>query len=154
MMFMNKGFSIFEFVIVIAILVAISVISIQPLASFRDTQVLNFQAREISSVIKEARSRTLGSKDLSQYGVHFSENEIILFKGVNFVTSDPDNETFSMNILTKISVINFNGGGSDLVFQRLTGQTNNYGTTTVSLKSDSLKLKSIVILKTGIIGIK
>jgi hypothetical protein len=49
--------------------------------------------------------------------------------------------------------INLAGGGSDIVFSRITGDTANNGTIVIQLTSDSSKQKTISINSLGIIGV-
>jgi len=151
---MKNGFTLLEIIVVIAILVTTTSLSIGPLIDFRNAQILSKGASDVLSFVKEARSRTLASKDFSQYGIHFEADDVVLFKGNTFVELDPDNESLSLGSGIEISDISLNGGGSDLVFDRLTGQTGEYGTTTLRLKSDPSKFKNIVISQLGVSEIK
>lgn len=141
-----------EILIVVAILSLLAVVVISGFISLRKQTALDSAGENIMSVLNEARSKTLASKDDSEYGVHFETDRIVLFKGDVFSAADPDNKEFVVLSSVEISNIDLNGGGSDLVFERLTGKTDNNGTTTLRLKSDFSKTKDIVISSTGIVS--
>lgn len=149
-----KGFTIIEVVIVIVILAVLTAMAITSFSGFRQNQLLNSDVNKAISVINEARSKTLSSQDFSQYGVHFEASQIVVFKGATYVASSPDNATSTLSSFIEISGISLNGGGSDVVFQKLTGKTDNYGTITFRVKANTGKTKMISIKSTGITDVQ
>lgn len=152
----NRGISIIEILIVISIIVALSAIVIPSFSSFHKQQALKNTTEDIVSLLNEARNNTISSKNSNTYGVHFDNNKAILFSGTSFVAS-PSNKQIdfdSVVIVPESGGINLVGGGSDVVFTRITGDTQEgeYGTIVVQLVSDSTKHKIININKIGVIG--
>ena len=88
--------------------------------------------------------------DSSKYGVHFEASRVVLFKGNTYDANDPDNEEYLLRGNT-LSPITLTGGGSDVVFERLNGKTNQSGTVTISSVSDPSRSKVITIRGTGIV---
>ena len=148
----NKGFSFIEILVVIAVLAIIVLIVAAGLSSFYKSQTLNSAVNQVISLINQARSKTLSSEDASQYGLHFETSRIILFKGGSFIEFSPDNKEFVLPASVEIYDLFLNGGGSDLVFQRLTGQTDEDGTISLRLKAGASKTKIITIEPSGIIS--
>ncbi len=148
-----KGFTILEIIISLAIFLILAVIIVFSFSPLRNNQELTNTVQETINLLNSARSKTLSSEGSSQYGVHFESSRIILFKGASFSESSPDNNVVALSSLVEISVINLNGGGNNLVFQRLTGKTNNYGTITLRIKSDVSKTKIIDIKNIGIVNV-
>ena len=148
---MKKGFTIIEALVVIVILTVISVIVIGSFTKFNNNQSLNTAVSEITSTLNQARANTLASYDNLSYGVHFQSDKIILFSGGVFSSSDPDNKEIVLSTKVSISNITLAGGGSDIIFKRLTGKTDQDGTITLSLVSDPSKTETIIIQKSGII---
>ncbi|MEW5907764.1 MAG: hypothetical protein AB1643_01085 [Patescibacteria group bacterium] len=146
-----KGFTIIEILIFLAIMVIVISIVFVSFTSLRKTQSLDNAVDNIVALINEARSRTLASKDFSQYGVHFESSRAVLFKGTMFSEPSSDNSEFALPAILEISGIALNGGGSDTVFQRITGKTDNFGTITLRIKSDTGTIKNINIRLTGMI---
>ena len=149
-----RGFTLIEILIVISIFAALAVIGITSLSSFRDTVELNALTEDSASLLIDARSRTLSSKEQSQYGVHFESDKMILFQGASFSSSDPLNEETAIPSSVEIVDILLTGGGVDIIFERLTGETMQNGTITVRLKSDISRTRTITIISTGVVRIE
>src|SRR3989338_11038724 len=154
MTFLQRGFSLVEIIVAMAIgavLVAAIVVSF---SSFWNSKTVEITADQILSVINEARVKTVSSEDYSRFGVHFEASRAVLFKGDVFAEPNSSNIETLLSPLVEISDISLNGGGADIVFQKLTGKTGNYGSLRVRLKSDNNKYKTISVKATGIANIQ
>ena len=150
----QNGFSLIEIIIAMAIgavLVAVVVISF---SSLRNSKTVDISADQILSVINEARVKSVSSEDYSRFGVHFETSRVVLFKGDIFTEPNSSNTETLLSSLAEISDISLNGGGADMVFQKLTGKTSNGGSLRVRLKSDNNKYKTISVKSTGIANIQ
>lgn len=151
----NKGMNILELIVVISIIVLITTITIPNLSSFKKHQALKNTTADIISLINEARNSTISSKNSTTYGVHFTEDSAILFPGASF-TDNPENKQIDFDntvMISEDSGINLHGGGDDLVFERITGNTTNYGTIVVQLVSDGSKVRTISVSSIGIVSV-
>lgn len=153
MIMQNRGFTVLEILIAVAILVVLGALILSPFSKFRTSQILNSETENILSLITQARENTLSSADASQYGVHFENMRAVMFKGATYSASDSNNKPISISSQAQISTISLSGGGTDVVFQRLTGKTNQSGTVTLSLKSNPTKTRVIKIESTGLAGL-
>ncbi len=151
---MKKGFSIVEMIIAITVLLILAVVITGSFLRFRDTQNLNSGIAEIASLINEGRSQTIASKNSSQYGIHFEATKAVLFAGTSYSPAGSDNKELKVCPLLEIYSISLNGGGSDVIFQQLTGKTQQYGVIGLRLKKDAAKTKNISISDTGIVAIQ
>ncbi|TSD03220.1 MAG: Uncharacterized protein Athens071416_281 [Parcubacteria group bacterium Athens0714_16] len=147
----KKGFSLFEMLLSIAIIVAVLFVVISLFSNYNKKQVLDNSSEKISSLLKEARSLTISSKGDSSYGVHFEQGVAVLFKGTTYVSGDSNNKINQIDQKALISSINLNGNGNNVVFQRLTGKTDHYGTIKISLVSNPLNFKIVSIYQTGVV---
>lgn len=149
----NKGFGVIEILISMAILAVITAVVVPPLSGFKNHQVLVNTAEDVVSLLNKARMETLASKNSNYYSVHFEANRAVLFTGSVFNNNDSTN--YAVNFDSSVSIpssggINLNGGGSDITFSRLTGDTNQNGNIVIHLNSDNSKNKIITIKKTGV----
>ena len=142
-----------ETIIIVAVSIILFAIIVSAFSGFNKNQSLNSTSSEVVSVLNEARALTLASLDNKAYGVHFQSNKVIFFKGSVFSSSDPDNKITTISSKISISNISLNGGGDDIIFQRLTGKTDQDGTITLSLVSDPSKSKTITVGVSGIIDL-
>lgn len=145
------GFTIVEILIGLAILGIISAITFASFSGLNSANALHASVGLVASNIEQARSLTLASHQGEQYGVHLGTTSITMFTGAHYGASDADNVTIDIDRHVEISNVTLSGGGSDILFQRLTGATHQSGTITLSLKDDSSSTKIITIDATGII---
>lgn len=146
----NKGFTLIEILIVIAILGIISSIVLLNLSQFRNEQLLKNTTLDVVSLLSKARQDTLSSVNSTNYGVHFDSNQAVLFTGSVYSSNNVTNEPVVFSSKVNISIpsgLNI-GGGSDVIFERLTGETIG-GTIKLQLTSDATRQKIITVGKTG-----
>ena len=150
----QKGFSLIEMIVAAAIGAVLVVAVIISFSSFRNSKIVDISADQILSVINEARVKTVSSEDYSRFGVRLEAGRVVLFKGDIFTEPSSSNVQTTLSSLVEISNISLNGGGADIIFQKLTGKTNNYGSLQIRLKSDNNKYKTISVKSTGIANIQ
>lgn len=148
----KKGLTIIEVLIGIFIIISITTVVFMNFSNFRNEQSLKNTEADIISLLNKARQNTLSSKNSTNYGVHFLSDRVVLFTGLTYTENAITNETVLFNspvVVKEIGGINL-GGGSDVIFERLTGETIG-GNVIIELSNDVSKYKTIVINKTGII---
>lgn len=150
MEFFKKGITVLEIIIVVAILVLITAIIISPFDSFRKSKALETSVEEVVSIINKARLDTLSSKDSFTYGVHLESGRAVMFRGASFVEPDINNKEFKYNNVIESTNINLIGGGPNIIFDKLTGKTSQYGTFDLRLKDDIARSVTITIEGTGV----
>jgi len=149
----NNGITIIEILIAIAVISIISSIVVLNLSKFRNEQALKNTTIDIVSLLNKAKQNTLSSINSNSYGVHFETDKITLFVAPTYSSGTNTNEVSIFSTTVKIPTsggINV-GGGSDVIFERLTGETIG-GTIIVQQKSNVSRQKTITISKTGIIS--
>jgi prepilin-type N-terminal cleavage/methylation domain-containing protein len=149
----RKGFTLVEALVTIAILSIVTVIAFRTFIAFRNSSNLNAAVENGISLLIDARAQTISSKNASTYGVHFEPNRVIFFKGAVFSEGASGNEELPLLSAVQISKISLNGGGTDVVFKRITGETPNYGTIEYSLTSNPQETRTITVLGSGIISL-
>lgn len=147
---MQRGFTIIEMLIVIAVIVILVSMSVGAFSQFYKGNILEEQTQKVVTTLVDARSKTLLSKEDTNYGVHFESDRVILFKGDTYSAIDPDNEEVLLSSRVSLTTI-IAGGGSDIIYKRLTGGVIANGTTTISLVSDVTRFNELIIIKTGIV---
>lgn len=147
-----RGFTAIEILISIAIIIILTSIMGYSFSTFRNNQQLRGEIETIRTLLDEAQTRTLSSKDDSSYGVHIENDKVVLFRGITYSALDPENEITTLHPDIEIVNISLNGGGPNVVFERLTGDVDAYGSLTVRVKSDTAINKIISISKVGVVG--
>jgi len=140
-----------EIIVVLAVFaVAISAI-LNSFGQLNQNQVINKNTELVATVLREARSLTLASKGGNQYGVHLESSRAVLFQGSVYNSSGTSNVYYSLNPLGNISVVTLAGGGAEIIFDRLTGDTSQSGTIRLSLADDSSSTRTITVSGTGLV---
>lgn len=137
------GFTFLEMIIAIAILALLIAVALPKFSAFKNSQVVSNSAEEIISAVSKARSQTLSSVASSEYGVHFDTNQIVIYKGTSYSSSDASNEIVKIVSPATISNISLTGGVSEFYFDRLSGAPSKTGTVTVSVSGASSKTITI-----------
>ena len=150
--YQNSGLSLIELVVVVAIF-GILAAAIFSLSGFRNTKILETTVDEAASLISEARSKTISSENALEYGVHFEPSRMVLFSGTVFTEPNVNNKETILSPLVEISSISLNGG-ANLIFQRITGKTGNYGAVVFRVKSNTSLTKTISVKSTGLVDIQ
>jgi prepilin-type N-terminal cleavage/methylation domain-containing protein len=148
---MRKGFTLIEILIVIAILGIISVIVFGSFSVFRSSQGLDKDTDTVVEILRQARSQTLISKNASAYGVHVATTAVTLFSGDTYSAADPNNQVFTFLNADLVVSVTLTGGGSDVIFKRLTGETSQNGTIVLSTQGAQPRTRTITVFKTGLI---
>lgn len=110
---------------------------------------LKTAAFKVVDALQFAHTRTIASLASSQYGVHFEQTQYVLFRGATYNASDPDNIVYALPARVEIANIALTGGGSDAVFDRITGKTLQNGTLDVRLIDDPSKFKTVEVAVSG-----
>lgn len=152
----NRGFTIIEIVVALGIVGMISVVVVSNFLDITKRTDLGGALQELVGVVELAQSKTLASEDSSQYGIYFdsvtSPHQYILFKGTSFAARDTSyDKRYSLPGTIEFFAISF-VGGSEVIFNKLTGTTEQSGSVTLRLKSDTSQAKTLFISNTGAIS--
>lgn len=148
----NYGLTILEALIGIAIFVSVAAIVIGGLSKFLIHSKLSQETENTVSFIREARQRTLAAEQQAAYGVHLEANQMVQFVGPTYSPGTSTNIIRTVDdefILTNISL---NGGGADVLFERITGATTANGTFEIQRKNDTSLSQIISIYEPGTIS--
>ena len=145
--FYQKGITLWEILLAIAIVGVLAVIVLPGFSKIRKIQILKSTTEDIVSVIGQARSQTLASLNSSAYGVHFETNRVILFTGTSFSSDATSNQITNLISPATISSISLSNSGADLYFNRLSGLPSATGT--IMLTLPSVTSKTITISASG-----
>lgn len=144
-----RGFSLGEILIVLAIIAIVTSIVVSSFRGMNERQVLDKGLIGLVSIINEARSFSLASKDGSDHGVYIEEDRVTSFVGQSYNPNDSNNKTYQVNSALRIS----SSVPQSIVFKRTSGKLSvGYEITLrLSSKSDQNSSSTIKIYPTGII---
>lgn len=148
----QKGFSIVEILLVIVIMAILISLSFIGYRTFEKSIALSTAANELTITLHLAADRTISAKEDKAYGVHFASSSYTIFSGAVYNVSSTDNEVFNLPSDIEIYNIALSGGGSDVLYNRLTGETDTPGTISLRVASEPAKTKVINALSRGYAG--
>ncbi|TSC67828.1 MAG: Uncharacterized protein CEO19_33 [Parcubacteria group bacterium Gr01-1014_73] len=151
---LQKGATLVEMLVVLAIAAVLFVLVYEVFVNYNRGQALEKSAAAVAAVLSEARGKTLAGRGAAQYGVHFAADSVTFFTGAVYNPADSANKTERLSSLVEISAIILNGGGSDAIFEKLTGATNQYGVITIRDKNNPAQIMIVTIYQTGLIETK
>lgn len=148
----NQGFTLVEITISLAVMTLLTAMLFSGLSSSKNNQALSTGVEIILSALGEARTKTLSSENNQSYGVYLRTDKVVIFPGAVFSEQNPLNQEFKLENPIYISTTSLAVSTSTLLFLRVTGEVANYGTITVSLKSDANQKRIINVPKTGAVS--
>ncbi len=142
---------------VIGILIILSSFAISAIYNFQKESDFNSTVREIINTLRLAQAKTLGAEEAAQWGVYFTtstgSHQYILFKGENFsLRTTSSDEISKISKTIEFSEIDFQGG-QEVVFNRLTGETSQFGKISLRIKNQPTKLRTIYVARAGYVGL-
>ncbi len=151
---MNKtrGFTLPEILVGIAIMAVIATLIAVNVSSFIQGQALNNAVDEVTVLLNDARTRTLSASGSNYYGVRLESTKATLFLGPTYSSGTSTNKVYTPHSSIVLSSITLNGGGADVFFDPVNGDTSNYGTLIVKRSSTTSGQKTITITKTGLVS--
>lgn len=149
----RKGFTLIEILAVIGILGILFAVISSPIMSLYRKIIFQGAVENVITMLDEARKSTLSSYYSSQYGVHIASSTVTLFRGSSYSVSDPNNDVYELSNAVKITEINITGGGDDVIFERITGETAQDGNIVLTPLVGTLSSSTIVVYKSGLVEI-
>ena len=130
----KRGFTLVEVIVVIAIFAVFSSISIFSYSGFKNRNILNIAAYDTIDAMRHAQGNAQKMKKDSQWGVKVFSDKVVIFKGTTYASRDT---AFDQNLdfPEQIDV----SGSTEIVFDKITGWTDDVGTTTVTGTDGSSK---------------
>jgi len=145
----QRGFTLVEVIVSISIFIILATLVFLSASSFRATSDLSTTVSNVIADLRFLQSQTIASKNESQYGIKIEQDKFTLFKGSSYSTRDTSYDEVR-DLPSRIDISSWSvGGGDEVVFERVSGSTNNAGSITLGLKSDPSIARVVVISASG-----
>lgn len=152
----NTGFTLVEVLIVIAVLSILSTVIAFDFISFRKTSNLDNNVQEFVSVLKLAQNKSLSSENYSKYGVYIntvvSPNQYTLFAGDTYASNPSSYHIYYLQNNAEFYGISM-GGGNEIVFDKLTGASEESGSVSIRINTDVSNNKTVYITSSGMVSL-
>lgn len=146
-----KGFTLMEMTLVVglfAVLVAGTGIS---LSRFFTQSQLQEYGVQVTQSLRRAQTSALAGYYNSDWGVALqaADHQVTLFRGSSFTGRNPAfDERIALPSLLEVEAISLAGGGSEIIFNRVTGVTNQSGSFQLR-ESTTNQILTIIINRYG-----
>lgn len=141
----KKGITLLEILFTVAILVFLLSVTIGSMRLISGGQKLKAEAKKISTAVEEARSKTLSSEGGQRFGVRLGSDTVVIYE-YPYTQNNVNNKTIHLERGVSILSYNLSGGGNEVLFNKISGETDNDGSIVVSYSGST---KEIFIQKTG-----
>ncbi|MDX1607849.1 MAG: type II secretion system protein [Candidatus Spechtbacterales bacterium] len=147
----KKGFTFIEILIVLGISTVLLAISLSIYFTLSRRGGIDTDMQRVVSALRLAQNRTISSNNYSPHGVHFdsSADTFTMFEGSAYSSTNTTNEEFRLERGVEFLSIQLEGGGFEVVFDRLLGTTDNYGFVELAKTSDNSDNRTICIEENG-----
>lgn len=139
-----------ELLIVIIIMTIIMGVSFYFIPQWGKKDALEKDVAGLTAFLRDARLVSVSSKNASSFGIHLESDKVVLFEGNSYVAGGANEKIMDFSGKVYLYSYSLNLASPDIVFDRLTGVTSNFGTITLSLKDNSAST-TITILQTGVV---
>lgn len=139
-----RGFTLIEITIVVAILTFLATFGVVVSLDFYRTYAFRSERNTIVSLLEKARAASLNNIDDVSHGVHFDENNFVLFEGTSYSSGDLNNLNFASSSSVKLT--SNSSLPVDVIFARLSAETTPITFTLQDLASNRTDTISINIV--------
>ncbi len=138
-----KGFSLIEFMLVVALVGVVSVITFPMSLSLYNSQIFSDAHNGLIDSLRVAHSYALTQKNDTSHGVKIFEDYYVVFEGVSYVARDQE-----MDVSVSLSdTISFSGL-HEVVFDQFTGYVNESSDIVLA---DAYQQATITVSQIGVI---
>lgn len=146
----NRGFTMVEMLTVVGIVVIIAAVALPYGSIFLAQSKLQETTLNVVDALRRTQSRSMSGMGGEPWGVHLASTDITLFRGAAYDSGDYENEVIDLPEISPINTISLNGGGDDVIFNRIIGDTSEWGTIVVD-DANSDAQATITISEVGLI---
>ena len=149
----RRGFSSVELMVVVAIILFLGTIGLVNYVSFRNQSELSVWANNVVETASLAKNKTLQAEYGEQHGIHFEADKFVLFRGLVYSAASASNVIYTLPTSLEIASISLNAATSDVVFKKVTGRSDNYGSVVLRQNTGDNNSITINIDSSGSVGV-
>src|SRR3989344_3471197 len=146
----NRGVTLLEVFLVVSIGVLMLVLSVYALLGFWEQRIVDADVENALSLLSRSRVDTIASRNNAVYGVHLENDRMVLYVGPNYDSGTTTNVTMMIHPALEIADIALFGGGSDVLYKKWSGGTDQFGTFELRFRENLEVSTTVVVAGTGI----
>lgn len=147
---MKKGFTLIEILITIAIVSILTAITVNYFNDLRQDKALLGVSETISAYLEETKTNSQAGLNGEKHGIKFATSTYTIFEGSSYDVDDPNNKELTIDSDFEIET---NLTDNEIIFSRINGEPNNFGTVTIYLTNDHNIFKEVIVGELGDISV-
>ncbi|MBI5413187.1 hypothetical protein HZA42_02445 [Candidatus Peregrinibacteria bacterium] len=150
----KAGITMLEIIVVVTVIVIIAAGTFSIFSSFMANTYVDDTAQEIVYTLRKANTNTIARYYDLRWGVYFDDTakSFTLFAGESYAARNAQHDVATnLPASVTLSQISFNGGGKEVVFRKIAGDTTRYGS--LKVQSTGGRERTITINQLGQIEI-
>ena len=147
------GLTLIEILVVLAIMGLLAVLAVNSFGNFSTVQALQAGSGNAASLIARAQSESVAGTGGAPHGVHIASTTLTLFTGSSFATGTVS-QILVLTGTVAVVQTNLAGGGADVVFDQITGATEEPGNIVLQVGGNTAYSKTITISATGVVSVQ
>ncbi len=153
----QKSFTIVELLITIGILIILTAIVVPSFRLFQKESDLDNSVGQIINILRLAQNKALASEGGAQWGVYFSTtsspHQYVLFRGTSYdLRAVSFDEVHQLPESIEFEAVNLANASSEVVFKKMVGDTEQFGTVFLRLKIDHAQIRSLYVESSGLVS--
>ncbi|OGZ08681.1 MAG: hypothetical protein A3D65_01215 [Candidatus Lloydbacteria bacterium RIFCSPHIGHO2_02_FULL_50_13] len=144
------GVTLIEVFVAVSISILVLVLSVYALLSFWEKRTVDAEVENVLSLLSRSRVDTIASRNNAVYGVHIESDRMVFYIGPNYDSATTTNMTVMINPALEITNIALSGGGTNVLYKRWSGGTDQSGTFELRFKENTEVSTTIVVGGTGV----
>ncbi|KKU79681.1 MAG: hypothetical protein UY04_C0004G0010 [Parcubacteria group bacterium GW2011_GWA2_47_7] len=152
----KRGVTLIEILLALSILALVGAVALSSLNQYRTQRSLDGSVESVLSLFSRAHLDTISSLgEDNQYGVHLDADKAVYFLGPTYTPEVLSNVEFALGSGVEIANIsaNISSSGNNVLFNRLTGGTDQDGSFQLRAKSNSAINVLVTVNGTGVISL-
>lgn len=143
------GITLIEILAIAGVVLLLSSMALAAFGTFRSRKTMDVSVELVMTSFARARLDTISSKEDLQYGVHLDPDKAVYFIGPTYSSAATTNIVYPFSPIIEIASVALQGGGTDVLFNRLTGGTSQSGTFEIRLKGNTSVRTVVTVNGTG-----
>jgi prepilin-type N-terminal cleavage/methylation domain-containing protein len=149
-----SGFSVIELLVVISL---ISMFTAGSLILFRSSAriaKLDAAVDDARETFRITRQQSVAEVNGSAFGVHINSSQFVIFEGNEYSIESGTNRAVKIHDDIEIANVSLEGGGRDVMFDRVNGTTSQYGTFDIRVVAYPNESRTLRVDSSGMISVE
>ncbi|HBG81529.1 TPA: hypothetical protein DDW69_01670 [candidate division CPR2 bacterium] len=124
---LKRGFTLIEVIIVVSVIGLLSISAASGYLNYQKSTEIKENSGQVAAFMREAQSNATSQKLNKKWGVNLNNDGLQMTLFDDSMAGE-NKRYYNLPKQLKFDSVSINGGGNDIIFDKMTGETSNYGT--------------------------